>query len=146
MKWQVKERVMCGICVHGQVIHPHLPETTHTCIPNSCVGNMLTLCTYNTNVSREPKLSKYMHVSQIMYNGFNKHIDISCHDSWMRCSLNALLIHLYMFMSRLLLTCHLDSCPDVHTLLRAALGGCRGERPQHSTGPLAKTFHIRPIY
>ena len=51
-----------------------------------------------------------------------------------------------MFISRLLLTCHLDSCPDVHILLRAAIGGCRGERPQHSTGPLAKTFHMRPLY
>ena len=49
-------------------------------------------------------------------------------------------------MSRLLLTCHLDSCPEVHTLLRAAIGGCRGERPQHSTGPLVKTFHMRPLY
>ena len=49
-------------------------------------------------------------------------------------------------MSRLLLTCHLDSCPDVHTLLRAAIGGCRGERPQHSTGPLAKTFYMMPLH
>ena len=47
--------------------HPHLH-------PISCVGNMLTFCTYNTNVSREPRLSKYKHVSQIMYNEFNKHI------------------------------------------------------------------------
>ena len=87
------------MCVYGQVIHSHLPETNHTCIPNSYVGNMLTLATYKTNVSREPNLSKYMHVSQIMYNEFNKHIDISCHNLWMKCSLNALpytLIHVHV--------------------------------------------------
>ena len=49
-------------------------------------------------------------------------------------------------MSRLLLTCYLDSGSNVHTMLRAAIGGCRGERPQHSMGPLAKTFHMRPLY
>ena len=49
-------------------------------------------------------------------------------------------------MSRLLLTCYLDSGPDVNTLLRAAIGGCRGERPQHSTSPLAKTFHVMPLH
>ena len=99
MKRQVYKRVMCGMCVHGQVFHSHLPETTHTCIPNSNVENMITLGTYNTNESREPKLSKYRHVSQIMYNEFNNHIDISCHNSWMKCSLNALLytlIHVHV--------------------------------------------------
>ena len=49
-------------------------------------------------------------------------------------------------MFRLLLTCYLDSSPDVHTMLRAAIGGCRGERPQHSTGPLTKTFHVMPLH
>ena len=49
-------------------------------------------------------------------------------------------------MSRLLLTCYLDSGPDVHTLLHAAIGGCRGERPQHNTGSLAKTFHMMPLH
>ena len=68
---------MCGMCVHGQVIHSPLPETNHTCISNSYARDMLTLDTYNTNVSREPKLSKYRYVSQIMRNKFNKHIDIS---------------------------------------------------------------------
>ena len=56
------------------------------------------------------------------------------------------LTHLYMLMSRLLLTCYLDSGPDVHTLLRAVIRGCQGERPQHSTGPLAKTFHVMPLH
>ena len=40
----------------------------------SCISNLLTLCTYNTEVNREPRLSKYKHVSQNEYNEFNKHI------------------------------------------------------------------------
>jgi hypothetical protein len=64
------------------------------------------------------------------------HINIIS-QSWMQCSLNANFYNLYMFMSRLWCTCHLDSCPDKHTYLRAAIGECWGERPQQSTGPLA---------
>ena len=71
---------MCGMCVHGQVIHSHLPETTYTCIPNSYARDMLTLGTYKTNVSRESNLSKYKHVSQIMRHKLNKHVDISWDD------------------------------------------------------------------
>ena len=51
-----------------------------------------------------------------------------------------------MLMSRLLLSYYLDSGLDVHTLLCAAIGGYRGERPQHSMGPLAKTFHMMPLH
>ena len=36
--------------------------------PNLDIGDMLTLGTYNTNISREPKPSKYMHISQNMRN------------------------------------------------------------------------------
>ena len=124
---------------HQPLLHPNLDN-----------GDMLTLGTYNTNVSREPKPSKYRHISQNIRNTFNKHIIISYDDHviihewnahWMR-----FLIHLYILMSRLLLTCYLHSGPDVHTLLRAAIGRCQGERPQHSTGPLAKTFHMMPLH
>ena len=56
------------------------------------------------------------------------------------------LIHLYILMSILYLTCYLDSGPYVHTLLRATIRGCRGKQPQHSTGSLAKTFHVLPLH
>ena len=51
-----------------------------------------------------------------------------------------------MLISRLLLICYLDLGPDIHTLLRVTIGVCQGERPQHSTGPLAKTFHMIPLH
>ena len=86
---------MCGnVCAWSG--YPFPPSKDHPHMhPISCVGNMLTLCTYNTNVSREPRLSKYRHVSQIMYNKFNKHIKIIMSYSWMKCSLNA---NLYIFI------------------------------------------------
>ena len=70
---------MCGnVCAWSG--YPFLPARYQPHLhPNSYIGDMLTLGTYNTNVSREPRLSKYRHVSQIMYNEFNKHIKISCH-------------------------------------------------------------------
>ena len=108
MKQQIIKHIICGMCVHGQVIHSHFPETNHTCIPNSCVENMLTFGTYNTNVSREPELSKHRHTHKYSaihsINSYSvrdtiQHYQNSCMQMLIKCRR---LIDLIIIMSRLL--------------------------------------------
>ena len=53
----------------------HLPKPT-TLASHSSIRDMLTFGAYNMNRNREPKPSKYRHISQNWRNAFNKHIII----------------------------------------------------------------------
>ena len=113
-----------------------------TLASHSYIGDMLTLGTYDTNMSHELKPSKYRHISQNKCNTFNKHINISNDDHVIIHGWNAywmqFLIQLYVLISRLLMTCYLNSGPYIHTLLHATM--CRGELPQSNTSPQAKNI------
>ena len=63
------------IGVHGRVSIPS-SKTDYTCIPITHPRYVI-FCTYNMNVSREPKLNKYIHILQSMCNTFNKHNNIT---------------------------------------------------------------------
>ena len=137
------------MCVHDQVIYPHLPETNHTCIPL-----VYRRYVYPWYLQHECKLwaeaqqvQAYLtkhaqYIQQVCNTSYDDHVIVhEWNAHWMQ-----FLIHLFMFMSRLLLSYYLDSGLDVHTLLCATIEGCWGERSQHSTGPLTKTFHMLPLH
>ena len=50
------------LCVVG-LSNPHLPKITSTLYIPSSIRNMFAFGTYNTNLSCEPELSKYRHIS-----------------------------------------------------------------------------------
>ena len=66
---------MRNVCAWSGYPFPPSRDQPHL-HPNSYIGDMLTLDTYNTNVSREPKPNKYRHIPQNVRNTFNKHINI----------------------------------------------------------------------
>ena len=133
---------MRNVCAWLDYPFPPCRDQPHLHL-NSYIGDMLTLGTYKTNVSRETKPSKYKHltkyaqyIQQALNISYDDHVIIhEWNAHWM-----GFLIHLYMLISRLLPTCYLELGPAVHTLLCTAIRGWRGERPQHSTGPLAKNI------